>query len=1297
MPNSIKLSTLNQKNRECISAVRVYSNNKGEIKGLHLEYDDHFKNDLIPSDAGELIAKIDLHLKVLDDLDGNGELEEFDIRDFVSHIFGTYTNKIEFLGLKCASGKMYYTGNPSVGDPFLLGEIEKRFHYIKLGLNPGDGIAYIRPFFVDSEHYNHLLQYNVDEIEEMLKEEDHLICDEHLLVNIKDPKEYERQALVPLLDDHHFFHHDEDDCHGDPFHELCSQESFCSSEEEGEEHHHHHHDHDDVDILMGLEDDDEDVDDVYVFDGDDNFEDDKRFNVPLWDKVSTKSLDMSSLFKNQTNLERFIEKFRDEIKGEINSLRNNKNKIQNLNNNFYENYLRKDQVEQRNKDPVLKLDLDKFEKEFNRLTRKLDKKNDDEDEEDFSYMYSSHYEGKTANADIFKRWRKFAEYLKRKVVRVGINGAFGASKALDILKSFEDDTAHTIPLDDKVKVYGVLMRILEEKKAFHTLGGEKTGKSFIRRKILQRLLKDKEGQVKTEESKKIQNERKSTEHKPLPKKYEDIKVLNLDIAKIEETIKKGDKRKAVFERLDELKRVKSEMVRGKIEEKQKEISTKNDVNLEKLKKEEIEKRQKIIEKKKTLVQEKKNKETEEVKTQLHPTIALGEMDLGSDIEIYRSQEIVKGKEYTDPLFPANMQSLCPFDEKNQCWILPKDIEDEDVQDWENYKWDRIDKIFGGQDYQVFLKGIEAADIIQGSLGDCYFLSAIAALCKFPELVEKLFLFKSRSEDRCYGVYLRINGLWELVLLDDYVPCYGNTKKKFAFSNAHGKEMWVVLLEKAWAKVNGSYAKTIAGQPYEVFDCITNAYSETITVTNQLKDEIWAKLKEGQVNNFIMTAGTGGGNSRLNYEAVQLVEGHAYTCLGVEEVTSGGVKTKLVKLRNPWGNGEWSGDWSDDSNKWTPQLKQQLLGEGADDGVFFMSYDDFIKYYVVVSICKIHRDYVYSHLKYKKGDTLTPKVMDLVVPKATRIYIQIHQKNPRFKLADGKYHDAVLTFIMLVDENLNWVKSTSTDLNNSTIEMDIQPGTYHLYADINYRFLDKNDLHGYNITTYSKEPVTLSANDQLNYIDVYQKALKSYCRSQLEPQFTKEGTKGEGFKVYTGKNYSTEFPFVINAVENCYKKTKVEASYTSNSGKGKKQSCFFPETEFENKDSVKKVINPGDIELFNIIKFKPESRVEYSRSVSTVLDGDSLEKLVLEKGVKEALDNEGEIIQYYYEHSGGYGLIIENKARDTFKLKLVKENLSWNGKNENEVKFDLKGRNKMFFDLRVIPNSPGASFQFEFDE
>jgi Calpain family cysteine protease len=47
--------------------------------------------------------------------------------------------------------------------------------------------------------------------------------------------------------------------------------------------------------------------------------------------------------------------------------------------------------------------------------------------------------------------------------------------------------------------------------------------------------------------------------------------------------------------------------------------------------------------------------------------------------------------------------------------------------------------------------------------------------------------------------------------------------------------------------------------------------------------------------------------------IGLVGGHSYGLIGVTEVTDVfGDNVKLVKLRNPWGSGEWTGDWSDNS-------------------------------------------------------------------------------------------------------------------------------------------------------------------------------------------------------------------------------------------------------------------------------------------------------------------------------------------------------------------------------------------------
>lgn len=65
--------------------------------------------------------------------------------------------------------------------------------------------------------------------------------------------------------------------------------------------------------------------------------------------------------------------------------------------------------------------------------------------------------------------------------------------------------------------------------------------------------------------------------------------------------------------------------------------------------------------------------------------------------------------------------------------------------------------------------------------------------------------------------------------------------------------------------------------------------------------------------------------------------HAYTVIAVKDVKV----AKLVQIRNPWGKTEWNGDWGDKSNLWTPTLKEECNFVDANDGTFWMSWDDFV--------------------------------------------------------------------------------------------------------------------------------------------------------------------------------------------------------------------------------------------------------------------------------------------------------------------------------------------------------------------
>lgn len=104
--------------------------------------------------------------------------------------------------------------------------------------------------------------------------------------------------------------------------------------------------------------------------------------------------------------------------------------------------------------------------------------------------------------------------------------------------------------------------------------------------------------------------------------------------------------------------------------------------------------------------------------------------------------------------------------------------------------------------------LEPKDIIQGGFGDCYFLSAVAAIVQdYPELVYRLFILE-KNPSHIFGVKLFIDGAWNTIPLDGCFPM--NHYNAFCGAQPHHGEIWVMLLEKAWAKVYKSYENIHSG-------------------------------------------------------------------------------------------------------------------------------------------------------------------------------------------------------------------------------------------------------------------------------------------------------------------------------------------------------------------------------------------------------------------------------------------------------------------------------------------------------
>ncbi|KAE8449002.1 hypothetical protein EG329_008590 [Mollisiaceae sp. DMI_Dod_QoI] len=391
---------------------------------------------------------------------------------------------------------------------------------------------------------------------------------------------------------------------------------------------------------------------------------------------------------------------------------------------------------------------------------------------------------------------------------------------------------------------------------------------------------------------------------------------------------------------------------------------------------------------------------------------------------------------------------------------------------------RVGDIF--ENPKFYVEGATANDIRQGRDGDCWFMAALCTLGNKKDLIPKVCVARDEQVG-VYGFVFHRDGEWVSEIIDDklyltkpdydeswiernliedrqrinseedYRKIYQTGSGALYFAQCEDpNETWLPLLEKAYAKAHGDYAAIEGGHTGEGLEDLTGGVTTEIFSTDILDKEYFWKEELMKVNKDFLFGCAAGIFWGRGYRK-GIYEGHAYSILKAVEMDG----ERLVLVRNPWGEGEWHGPWSDGSKEWTPEWMQKLEHRFGDDGSFWMSYDDLLKKYQTFDRTrlfneewKVTQQWTSLNVPWTVGYHDTE--FHFTLEKAAAVVIVLSQLDQRYFCGlEGQYEFELSFRVHKAGEEDYIVRSHGNYWmrRSVTAELELEAGEYHVLMKV----------------------------------------------------------------------------------------------------------------------------------------------------------------------------------------------------------------------------------------------------------
>lgn len=231
-------------------------------------------------------------------------------------------------------------------------------------------------------------------------------------------------------------------------------------------------------------------------------------------------------------------------------------------------------------------------------------------------------------------------------------------------------------------------------------------------------------------------------------------------------------------------------------------------------------------------------------------------------------------------------------------------------------------------------GVDYHDVAQGSLGTCYMLAAMASLAhSHPKAIQRMFVNREKWAEGVYTTRWFVGGQMGNVEVDDKIPTNPEKWKPWFVKTSEAGEWWPVILEKAWAKIYGSFKAVSGGFWHGALQAMTMAPIENHSHKDADPAKIFAVLAEATARGWPMGAGT-----TEEAKSLGLAGGHAYSVLNASHDA---VYGDVVLLFNPWNRDNYKG---------------AVPNEHKHDGTFRMTVPEYLKAFKATAVAKVQDDY-----------------------------------------------------------------------------------------------------------------------------------------------------------------------------------------------------------------------------------------------------------------------------------------------------------------------------------------------------